>query len=196
MTKSLFKFLILNSSLFILLSACGKKAPPPADAGPPVTVSSFVMNNLASEFPGEIRTTNYAGQVQLVLFLRSDDAACRGSIPDWNALRKEFHSRGFMLVGAIADDRKPDVIAAEVEALGISWPIGLATPSIVDAFGGPAALHAIPTAFLLGRDGLVARTYAGHEPLQNVRDDIDHLLDGQPLPDRNPKPIAPEDNTP
>ena len=190
MKKIFLKFFILNFSFFILLAGCGKKPAAPAVApGPPPTVSGFILKNLASEFPGEIRTTNYAGQVQLVLFIRSDDAACRGSLPAWTALQDEFAPRGFTLVGAIVDDRKPDVLAAEVAALNIPWPIGLADAPIVEAFGGPSAMRAIPTAFLLGRDGLVARTYAGYEPIQNLRNDINLLLDGQSLPPKTPRKL-------
>ena len=191
MNKFVHKFLILNSTFLILLAGCGKKPAAPAVApGPPPTVSGFVMKNLASEFPGEIRTTNYAGKVQLVLFLRSDDAACRGSLPAWTALQDEFASRGFTLVGAmVEDDRKPDDVFAEVSALNISWPVGLADAPIVEAFGGPSAIRAIPTAFLLGRNGLVARTYAGYEPLESLRADINLILDGQPLPPITPRKL-------
>ena len=186
MIKSHLKFFILIFSFFILLAACGRKPAEPVEAGPPPAVLSFTLKNLASEFPGEIKTAEYAGKVQLVLFLRTDDAACRGSLGDWNGLQKEFAARGFTLVGAVTDERPVDVVAAEVVALDIPWPIGLANAPVVEAFGGPAAIHAIPTAFLIGRDGFVARRYAGFVPLQTLRDDIVLALDGQPLPD--PKP--------
>jgi len=179
----------------LMLSACGRKPAAPVQPGPPPTVSSFILKNLASEFPGEIHTTNFADKVQLVIFFRSDDAACLGSLLAWTGLQNEFESRGFTLVGAVVeDDRHPDAIFTEVTALEISWPIGLANAPIVDAFGGPAAIRAIPTAFLIGRDGLVARSYSGFEPIENLREDIDHLLNDQALPNRNPKVIAPEDN--
>lgn len=187
MKKHFLQFLILNSAFLILLSAgCGRKKEAPVDLGPAPTVSDFVMRNLASEFPGEIRTAKYSGKVQLIVFFRTDDAACRGSLAAWTGLQNEFASRGFTLVGAIADNRKADVVAAEVAALAIPWPIGLADSPIVEAFGGPAAIRAVPTAFLLGRDGLVARAYSGFVPIQNLRDDVNLLLDGQPLAARKP----------
>lgn len=186
MIKSNFKFLLLNASLFIALAGCHRKPETPAPAGPPPAVSDFVMKNLASEFPGEIRTEKYSGQVQLILFLRTDDDACRGSLGAWTGLQDEFAARGFTLVGAIVDDRKPAILAAEVAALAVPWPIGLADEPIVAAFGGPAAIRAIPTAFLLGRDGTVARAYSGFVPIHNLRDDIDRLLAGQPLSPRKP----------
>ena len=179
--------LLIPFACLLLLAACGRKpAAPPVDLGPAPAISDFVLKNLASEFPGEIKTAEYAGKVQLVLFLRTDDAGCRGSLGDWNALQKEFAARGFTLVGAVTDERPVDVVAAEVVALDIPWPIGLASAPVVEAFGGPGAIHAIPTAFLLGRDGFVARRYAGFEPLATLRADIARALDGQPLPEPEP----------
>lgn len=195
MNRSILKFLILNSTVLILLSAaCGRKkeTPPP----PPPPIDDFVLKNLASEFPGEIQTAEFAGRVQLVLFFRSDDDACRGALPEWNALQKEFADRGFTVVGVLVDDRPDDLLAAEVAALAPAFPIGLADEPVGRAFGGPAAIRAIPSAFLLSRDGELLRAYAGFEPIDRLRDDVSRALDGQPLVDRNPKPVAPEDNDP
>ena len=122
-----------------------------------------------------------------MLFLRSDDNGCRGSIADWNGLQKDFADRGFTLIGAIVDNRLVDTVAAEVANLNPGFPVGLVTDArLVDAFGGPAAIRAIPTAFLLGRDNAIARAYPGYEPLARLRDDITRILDGQPLPPPTP----------
>ena len=189
MKNSILKFFILNSTFLILLStACSRKKEVPVDLGPAPAISDFVLKNLASEFPGEIQTADYSGKVQLVLFFRSDDPACRGSVADWNGLQKDFAGRGFVLVGVVVDDRPVAQIAAEVVALHADFPVGLASDArLVEAFGGPAAIRAIPTAFLLGRDGAIARTYAGFEPLPALRDDVARVLDGQPLPSKTLK---------
>ena len=189
MKNSILKFFILNSTFLILLStACSRKKEVPVDLGPAPAISDFVLKNLASEFPGEIQTADYSGKVQLVLFFRSDDPACRGSVADWNGLQKDFAGRGFVLVGVVVDDRPVAQIAAEVVALHADFPVGLASDArLVEAFGGPAAIRAIPTAFLLGRDGAIVRIYAGFEPLPSLRDDISCALDGQPLPKKPAK---------
>ena len=189
MNQAFIKFFILNCSFFILLStACSRKKEVPVDLGPAPAVSDFVLKNLASEFPGEIKTAEYAGKVQLVLFLRTDDPACRGAVAGWNGLQKEFHDRGFVLVGVVVDDRPVAKLAAEAAALGAEFPVGLATDArLVAAFGGPAAIRAIPTAFLLTRDGALARTYPGYEPLASLRDDVVRVLDGQSLPSKTAK---------
>ena len=190
------RFLILNCSFLILFAACGRKEAPAPAPVPVPPISDFTLKNLLSEFPGEIHTGEYAGQVQLVLFFRTDDAACRGSIQDWNSLQKEFADRGFTLVGAVVDSRPADILAAEAAALGAAFPVGLAADPVVAAFGGPAAIRAIPAAFLLSREGALLRTYAGYEPPERLRADIGAALDGQPLPGAKSATVAPEDNAP
>jgi len=187
--------LILASPLLVLLTSCGRQTERVGEAPLPVpAVHDLVLKNLASEFPGEIHTAEYSNRVQLVVFFRSDDAACQSILPEWSALQEEFQPEGFTLIGILEDNRSPEVLAAEITALDLSWPVGLAEPSVIAAFGGPEALHAIPTAFLLSREGTLMRTYRGFEPIDNIHEDIGLLLQGQELPDRNPKAIAPEDN--
>ncbi len=188
-------FFILPFAILILLSGCGRGPSTPEEpARPPQAANDLVLKNLTTEFPGEIRTAELAGQVQLILFFRSDDEACRGRIPDWNDLQDQFQSRGFTLVGAVVDNRSPEILSAELASLGLSWSAGLATDPVLKAFSSEAPVHAIPTAFLLSREGKIMRTYAGFEPISHIREDIDLLLNDQELPDRNPKTVAPEDN--
>jgi len=189
------KGLLLGFSFLIFLTACGKKSCESTEPTlPPQTANDLILESLTGEFSGKIHTAELAGQVQLILFFRSDDEACRGMVPDWNTLQNDFESRGFSLVGAIVDDRSPEVLTAELDSLDLSWPVGLATDCVMGAFLDETVVHAIPTAFLLSREGTVMRVYTGFEPIPHIREDIDLLLNDQELPDRNPKVIAPEDN--
>jgi hypothetical protein len=175
---SSFLILILHSA-FGRLRPKARKPPPP----PPPPVHDFVLKNLASEFPGEIQTAAYAGQVQLIVFFRTDDAPCRGSIPDWNALQQEFADRGFTVVGVIVDDRNPDLleIAAEAIALGATFPLGLADAPVVAPSAAPP-----PSAPSPPPSSSPATVPSPHlfrlRPLAPLRDDIDAALDGLPLP--------------
>ncbi len=194
MKPSVLSFFLLLSSFFILLStaSCRRKeaAPPP----PPPPVNHLVLRNLADEFPGEIQTADWAGQVQLLVFFRTDDTPSRSTIPEWNALQTEYAGRGFTVIGLAADPRPAAALAQETASLGAAFPVGLADPPVVAAFGGPDAIRAIPTAFLLDRNGAIARAYAGFEPWPILRADIDAALDGLPLPslatDQDPEPAA------
>jgi peroxiredoxin len=185
--------LLIPGFCLLLLAACGRRTaePPPP---PPPPVNDLVLRNLADEFPGEIQTADFAGQVQLLVFFRTDDAPSRATIPEWNALQTDYADRGFTVVGLAADPRPAAAIAQETASLGAAFPVGLADIPTIAAFGGPDAIRAIPTAFLLDRNGAIARAYAGFQPWPILRADIDAALDGLPLPslakDDEPEPAA------
>lgn len=168
-------------------------APPP-----PATINDFTMENLASEFPGVIRSATYAQQVQLIVFFLPDDSACAASVADWNALQTDYAPRGFALLGLIPDSRPAPQLRPMVTALSPAplFPTGRADASILVAFGSPTAIRVVPTAYLLDRAGEVARLYAGHTRLEWIREDIEALLQNQPLPTHLPHGVLPEENAP
>ena len=182
-----FSILALSLCAALLLAACGRKPAPVETPAPIPPVNNFQMQNLLSEFPGTITTADYAEQVQLIIFLRTDGAGIAQAIADWNTLQHDFAGDGFTVLGAVVDDRPNDQLAPEAIALNAAFPIGQADAPIVTAFGGAAAIRAIPTAFLLTRDGALARTYPGYVPLAALRDDVVRVLDGQPLPSKTAK---------
>lgn len=178
--------------LLLLLSACSRCTPDPLPAPPPA--HDLVLVNLADDFPGEIRTADYTGRVQLLIFFRTDDPPSRATLPEWNALQTDYASRGLTVIGIVADSRPAAQMAAEAATLGASFPIGLADDQVVAAFGGPLAIRAIPSAFLLDRDGQPLNDYPGFVPWPILRADIDAALDGHPLPSLAPAPDTADDS--
>ena len=177
------------AAALLLLPACSRKDDAPTPPPPPV--NDLVLPNLSGEFPSAIRTAVHKDSVQLLLFLRTDDAPCRATVPEWNALLRDFSPRGFVLLGLVSDPRPDDLLAPEISSLGADFPVGRADDLVVAAFGGPPAIHAVPTAFLLGRDGKIARSYPGFVPFASIRKDLDLALDGLPLPRKMPAGDSP-----
>ncbi len=175
--------LLLATALGLLLASCscrgGGPPPPPPPPPPPI-----VLKNLVSEFPGEIETAHYAGHVQLIIFLLTDDPGCRATIPEWNRLQHDYAADGFTLIGVATDERPLAAIAADAVELAPDFPLGWADAPVITAFGGPAAIRAVPTLFLLDRAGRLAQTYTGFVPTDTLRDDIAALLP-PPTPTEN-----------
>lgn len=187
--------LTIAALLALALAACDRPRPAPKEEDiPPMPADELVLRNLASEFPAEIRTADLAGRVQLILFFRSDDEPCRAMVPEWNRLQADFGERGLSLIGALPDSRRTEIITGELAALSPNFPVGLASTAVLNAFGGDPAIHALPTAFLMSRDSQVVRSYAGFVPMEWIREDVDHLLNGRELPEHIPEGVAPEDN--
>ncbi len=188
-----------------LLAACDR-APQPTPAEevllesgpvpPPAAIDDFTAHNLLSEFPGTIRSSDYEGKVQLIVFFLADDPSTPARLPDWNALSADLSADDFALIGLVADLRPASEVEPPTRALAPApaFPVGQMDASILIAFGGPDVIHAVPTTFLLDRQGRLQQIYTAHEPIANIREDIQALLDGRPLPDRSITPVLPEDN--
>lgn len=176
----------------LLLTSCSRHTPEPLPPPPPI--NDLVLINLADQFPGEIQTAAYAGQVQLLIFFRTDDTPSRATIPEWNALQIDYAQRGLTIIGLVVDSRPAAQIAAETATLGAIFPMGLADDQVVAAFGGASAIRAIPTAFLLDRNGHLLNTYPGFVPGPILRADIDAALDGRLLPSLAKDPDAENDS--
>lgn len=193
----------LLAALLAALPACkrAKEAPaallaPDPDVPPPAAIDDFTMENLLSEFPGHIRSADYSGNPQLVIFFLADDPGCAASVPDWNALHRDYSPRGVTLLGAIPDARPVVTLRPLVAAMDPipEFPTGRADSSIIVAFGSPTALRVVPTAYLLDSAGAVVRLYPGNVRPEWIREDLDALLSGAPLPDHTPPGVLPEDN--
>jgi peroxiredoxin len=194
---------LLAAALAAAMAGCkpAKKAPESLlpsdpDVPPPAAVNDFTMDNLVGEFPGRIRSADYAGNPQLVLFFLPDDDSCAAALPAWNDLQRDYAPRGFTILGLIPDSRPADALHPLVAALdpAPAFPTGRADSAIIVAFGSPTALRVVPTAFLLDASGNVVRCYQGHTRPEWIREDLDALLSGAPLPDHTPAGVLPEDN--
>jgi hypothetical protein len=193
---------VLAAALVAALPACKRAKAPEAllpsdpDVPPPAAINDFTMENLVGEFPGTVRSADYAGQPQLVLFFLADDESCASALPDWNALQRDYGPRGFTILGLIPDPRPAIALRPLVAALSPvpAFPTGRADSAIITAFGTPTALRVVPTAYLLDASGSVIRYYQGHTRPEWIREDLDALLSGAPLPDHAPAGVLPEDN--
>jgi peroxiredoxin len=65
-----------------------------------------------------------------------------------------------VIVGVSLDAKGPGVVKAFMEKYGMNYTVVMADDAIADAFGG---VEAIPTTFVIGRDGNVAYKKVGYE---------------------------------
>jgi peroxiredoxin len=97
------------------------------------------------------------GQVVLVDFWASWCAPCKESFPSFARLHQEFGGRGFLIV-AVSVDEKPAAYAAFIEKHRPPFATVLDTRhQLVSAVKVPA----MPTSYLLGRDGRVRMVHQG-----------------------------------
>jgi thiol-disulfide isomerase/thioredoxin len=147
------------------------------DANPPVI--RFVKDPevapplQAQDLSGKpVNKVNWAGKVVLVNFWATWCPPCREEIPELLALKKEYKDR-LEIVGISEDDDPPENVLKFARQKGMTYPVVMATPELVEAYGGVPAL---PTSFLIDTQGRVVQKHSGLYPIEAYDLEIRTLL--------------------
>ena len=106
-----------------------------------------------------LRLSDYRGTVVYLDFWQVACAPCREGMPRLSALREEF-SRQDVEFLAVNTDMNPRDAVEFVAANAVAYPIvGDPAGQVAERYGA----HTLPTAFLIARDGTVARVHHGFQ---------------------------------
>jgi thiol-disulfide isomerase/thioredoxin len=115
---------------------------------------------------------NWGGKVVIVNFWATWCPPCREEIPELLELKKEYKDR-LEIVGISEDDDPPASVLKFVQQKGMTYPIVMATPELIDSYGGVPAL---PTSFLIDTQGRVVQKHSGLYPIKSYQREIRALL--------------------
>jgi thiol-disulfide isomerase/thioredoxin len=110
--------------------------------------------------------------VVLVNFWATWCPPCREEIPELLELKKEYKDR-LEIVGISEDDDPPENVLKFARQKGMTYPIVMATPELIDSYGGVPAL---PTSFLIDTQGRVVQKHSGLYPIASYHREIRALL--------------------
>jgi peroxiredoxin len=105
----------------------------------------------------------FKGKVVVVDFWATWCAPCRVEIPGYIELQKKYGSDRLVIVGMSVDAQGPGVVKKFIEQHGINYQIVMADDDVQAAFGGAEGLTAIPTTFIIDRDGKIRDRKVGAE---------------------------------
>jgi len=119
-----------------------------------------------------VNKDGWPGKVVLVNFWATWCPPCREEIPELLELKKEFKDR-LEIVGISEDDDSPESVAKFARAKGMMYPIVMATPELIESYGGVPAL---PTSFLIDTQGRVVQKHSGLYAIEWYQREIRSLL--------------------
>jgi len=120
-----------------------------------------------------VRLSDFKGKVVLLDFWATWCAPCRMEIPDLIQLQKQYADKGFTLLGVALDDEGAAVVKPVAQKLGINYPVVIGNTKVAAVYGG---IQALPTTFLVGRDGKILKTYIGARDKSEFQQDIQSAL--------------------
>ncbi|MFC2133034.1 redoxin domain-containing protein [Bacteroidota bacterium] len=125
--------------------------------------------NLPATDGSQLKLSDYKGKVVILDFWATWCPPCRKSIPDLIALKNEFGSKGFEIIGVSVDTDTKNEVAPFVERTGINYPVVFGNLQVYQQYGG---IRVVPTSFVIDTEGKIVRKYEGIVPLDTYRADI------------------------
>ena len=121
----------------------------------------------------EVRLSDFKGKVRIVDFWATWCPPCREEIPDFISLQKQYKAKGLEVIGVSVDRGGPEVVQKFNKEYGVNYTSLMANDEVQAAFGG---IRAIPTTFLIDRDGNIVKKYQGLVSKEVFEKDIKELL--------------------
>jgi peroxiredoxin len=115
----------------------------------------FALTNLSGQ---TVRLSDFKGKIVLLDFWATWCPPCRMEIPNFVQLQKQYADRGFTVLGIALDDEGAAVVKPLAQKLGVNYPLVIGNTQVAEAYGG---IQALPTTFLIGRDGAILKTFVG-----------------------------------
>ena len=130
--------------------------------------------SLPAAVDGSVVTSDeYRGKAMLITFFATWCPPCLQEIPALKELHAKFQQRGFAVIALSVDEGGPDVVARLVHRADINYPVLMADSLTTRNFGNVVA---IPTSFLVNRNGHVVKKYPGFVPRVLLERDIAAIL--------------------
>jgi thiol-disulfide isomerase/thioredoxin len=105
-----------------------------------------------------VKLSDFKGKVIILDFWATWCPPCRAEIPGFVAIQKKYADKGFTMIGVSLDQQGPSVVKSFMHSFGMNYPVVMGTPKVVLDYGG---ITAIPTTFVIDRQGNVVTVYEG-----------------------------------
>jgi peroxiredoxin len=119
-----------------------------------------------------VHLSDYHGKVVVLDFWATTCEPCKVEIPWLMEFEGAKKDRGFAVLGVSMDDGW-DVIKPFLRELGVNYRVVLGDDKTADQYGG---IDAIPTTFLIDREGRVYKVHVGLTSKKEFDDEIETLL--------------------
>jgi peroxiredoxin len=120
-----------------------------------------------------VHLADYRGKVVVLDFWATWCSPCREEIPWFTQFERKNKDRGFAVLGVSMDDDGWSVVRPFLKELNVNYRVVLGDDKTADLYGG---IEALPTTFIIDRDGRIAATHIGLAGKDEFEDAIEKLL--------------------
>jgi thiol-disulfide isomerase/thioredoxin len=139
-------------------------APPAILRAEPAHAAAAPAWRLTDVDGNAVTSAQFKGKVLVLDFWATWCGPCKSEIPGYIALQKKYGPDGLVIVGVSVDEEGPGraaLVKKFMKTFGMNYTVVFSNDDVAGAFGG---LDAIPTTFLIDRDGNIRDKKVGAEP--------------------------------
>ena len=104
---------------------------------------------------------------------------CKIEIPWFVDMQRRHKDRGFAVIGVSMDDDGWESVKPFLSKMNVNYRVVIGNDTTAEAYGGVSAL---PTTFLIDREGRIAATHVGLASRRDFEDGVEQLLQATPPP--------------
>jgi peroxiredoxin len=179
-----FRFIVTVMLAAALFTGCSSPTPVKAAVKPESErkpAPNFVLKDITGK---TVKLTDYRGKVVLLNFWATWCGPCKIEIPWFIDFEQAYKDRNFSVLGISLDDDGWDSVKPFVEQRKINYRVMIGTEEMSQQYGG---VEALPTTFIIDRDGRIAAIHEGLVSKSEYQHDILNLLeqDGSKTPEKH-----------
>lgn len=171
--------LVLSGLLAAALASCGKPSGQKAGetAAPPV--SHGEVGTPAPEFNlpdltgAQIASSTFKGKVVILDFWATWCGPCKMEVPHLVNLQSKYRSQGLAIVGVSLDANGAGDVKPFADEHDVNYTMLIGNEAVAKSYG---SINAIPTTFVIGRDGKIVQRFIGYTPPEVFEQTIKPLL--------------------
>lgn len=118
-------------------------------------------------------SSSLKGKVAIVDFWATWCPPCRMEVPHFQALHEKYNDQGLEIIGISLDSEGAYNVKPFMKKNNVTYKMLIGDDQVTNAFGG---IRAIPTTFVVDRNGKVVKEYVGYRGPEVFEEDIKSLL--------------------
>jgi peroxiredoxin len=166
------------AALSLMLWACSTPSSSAPDSVKPESQRRRAPDFALRDADGKlVRLSDYRGKVVLLNFWATWCGPCKLEIPWFIEFERQHKDKGFAVLGVSMDEDGWEVVKPFIRRLGVNYRILMGDDEVARLYGG---VDALPTSFLIDRQGRVASVHVGLVSRRSYERDLAELLGDSP----------------
>ena len=124
-----------------------------------------------------VKLSDYRGKVVLLDFWATWCGPCKIEIPWFTEFERQKKDQGFAVLGVSMDEGGWDDVRPFLKDMNVNYRVVMGNDKVAELYEG---IEALPTTYLIDRDGRIASKHVGLSGKKDFENEIDELLQQKP----------------